>query len=530
MQVQIVSLKGEVCELKDKEEEALGQVETLKEKVSTLEKVVSVKDEEIQKEIFAREFIEEKFEESKMKVEKLEQDLSMREEEIRNLTETTGGTGSRLGSVGSEANRSFSTIHDVSVDEKMIEENMKLLMTPGKVSVHPSALSRVKGPSASSTPNKGSLGSIADELSNIQTPVNSSMPSPFCEKENKIEIFLDKLVDNVRKAVGYQIEHKKKKTLMSLLNKDILELKKIIEEVIDDLPSQDEFLTMKEANKDLEEKLNIANTALENLKSKIEENNLEECEEDETAEEYVANVSVKIEAVTSILETANSVLLAQTTTDTVETTTDLSLDPEMDVSGWQLDLEGIQLGSWQQRLVNLSKKRLSGQGSRSAFSTELSRSPVPGASKLWQSLYKRLDDLHRVSETSCDLIKMTEASFRDQSQLQISSQLQTLRPMPVMEMMSAGCQTEVEISVPKLTSTTSSQTEDNIVVEHTECLRENCFCPQSQLRQASETGSRWRTFFKGAFHLVFLFLFFTFLCAIEIDNDVYYPVSWYSLR
>ena len=177
-------MKGEVCELKDKEEEALGQVETLKEKVSTLEKVVSVKDEEIQKEIFAREFIEEKFEESKMKVEKLEQDLSMREEEIRNLTETTGGTGSRLGSVGSEANRSFSTIHDVSVDEKMIEENMKLLMTPGKVSVHPSALSRVKGPSASSTPNKGSLGSIADELSNIQTPDNSSMPSPFCEKEN----------------------------------------------------------------------------------------------------------------------------------------------------------------------------------------------------------------------------------------------------------------------------------------------------------------------------------------------------------
>ena len=38
----------------------------------------------------------------------------------------------------------------------------------------------------------------------------------------------------------------------------------------------------------------------------------------------------------------------------------MSLEPESDVSGWQLDLEGIQLGGWQQRLANYSKKRLSG--------------------------------------------------------------------------------------------------------------------------------------------------------------------------
>ena len=502
-------------------------VDDLKAKYSNMEMILSVKEEEITREIVARELVEEKLEETRSKVNKLEQDLSMKDEEIRNLTETTGGGASRLGSVGSNANNSFSTIHDVSVDEKMIEENLKMIVTPGKMSINPSVLSKIKGPSASSTPNKGSLGSIADELSNIQTP-GSSMPSPFCEKtETKIEVYLDRLVDKARKAIGAQLEPAKKKVFMSFMNKETMELKKIIEEFMYDLPTTEEFLALKEANKDLEERLNVASTAIENFQSKMDKNDYV-CEEDEdTAEDYVGNVSVKIDAVTSILKAANSVLLAQTHS---EETTDFSLDPEMDVSGWQLDLEGIQLGSWQQRLVsNLSKKRLSGQGNRSAFPTELSRSPVPGASKLWQSLYKRLDDLHKVSETSCDLIKMTEASFREHSQLQLSAHLHTTKSKAITELVSVSCQTEVEIQVPKPTSSIMIQTEDEDAASHKECKRENCFCPKSQIRD-SKRASKWRSLFRGVFYMVLLVLSFTFLCGLEIDGDVYYPVSWYSLR
>jgi len=49
-------------------------------------------------------------------------------------------------------------------------------------------------------------------------------------------------------------------------------------------------------------------------------------------------VSVKLEAVSKLLEEANSALLSQTGID------DMGIEPESDVSGWQLDLEGIQLG------------------------------------------------------------------------------------------------------------------------------------------------------------------------------------------
>ena len=92
----VVNLRAEVCEVKDKEEAALALVEKFKEKARNLEKVVSVKNEEIHREVIARELIEEKFEETKLKMNKLEQDISMKDEEIKNLTETTGAC--RLGS------------------------------------------------------------------------------------------------------------------------------------------------------------------------------------------------------------------------------------------------------------------------------------------------------------------------------------------------------------------------------------------------------------------------------------------------
>ena len=84
-----------MCDAKDKEDAALAQVEKLQEKTDKLEKAVSVKDQEINREIEAREMIEEKFEVTRLKMNKLEQDLSMKDEELSNLTETGGA--SRLG-------------------------------------------------------------------------------------------------------------------------------------------------------------------------------------------------------------------------------------------------------------------------------------------------------------------------------------------------------------------------------------------------------------------------------------------------
>ena len=84
-----------MCETKDKEDAALAQIERLQDKNDKLERVVTVKDQEIHREIEAREMIEEKFEETKLKMNKLEQDLSMKDEELRNFTETGGA--SRLG-------------------------------------------------------------------------------------------------------------------------------------------------------------------------------------------------------------------------------------------------------------------------------------------------------------------------------------------------------------------------------------------------------------------------------------------------
>ena len=159
----IVNLRAETAEAKEKEAAALALVEKLREKVEKVEQMVKKKDEEITKEILARELIEERFEDSRAKVDRLRQNLSMKEEEIRNLTETTG---SRLGSVGSSAgaNNSLSTVHDVSVDEKAIEAQQSLL-TPSKLALPSSGvLVKLRGPSASSTPNKLTLGSIAEEL------------------------------------------------------------------------------------------------------------------------------------------------------------------------------------------------------------------------------------------------------------------------------------------------------------------------------------------------------------------------------
>ena len=167
---------------------------------------------------------------------KLAQDLSMKDEELRNLTETTGAN-SRLGSVGgsSHGDRSFSAVHDVSVDEKGLEEHLKganLYLTPGKLP-NP-LLSRARGPSASSTPNKGT---IYEEFMNANND-GRGLPSPFCEKiEANVGTQLDGLIELVRKTIGVSMEANKKTHLIKLLTKEILSIKNLLEEIFEDLVS-----------------------------------------------------------------------------------------------------------------------------------------------------------------------------------------------------------------------------------------------------------------------------------------------------
>ena len=524
LEVKFVSSKAEACEAKDKEEAALLLVDKFREKVTKLEEVVQVKDEEINKEVTARELIEEKFEETKFKMSKLEQDLSMKDEELRNLTETTGA--SRLGSVGgsSHGDRSYSAVHDVSVDEKGLEEHLKganFYLTPGKLpsSSHNPLLSRARGPSASSTPNKGT---IYEEFMNANND-GRGLPSPFCEKkEAKIGTELDGLIELVRKTIGISMDQSKKTHLIKILTKEILSIKHLLEEVFEDLPSKDEIISLRDLNQDLEERLNAANTSIENLRAKIDHNNHDDVEEDDddTAEEEVASVSVKVEAVADLLRKTNSLVLAHTAS---ETETDFSLDPDTDTSGWQLDLEGIQLVNWKQKMI---QKRLSGHGLRSAFPSELSKSPVPG-SGLWQDLYRRLDDLNKASEMSRDLLLLANDSLREQSQLQMSASLAPNKSRVVTELTNVGCQTAGPVTSVGVTQTSS----EDAPVHHSdsECLRDNCFCSESQSREA-RVGSRWRSLFKGVFSLVLFLISFTFLFGVEIDNELYYPVTWWSLR
>ena len=515
----IVNLRAETAEAKEKEAAALALVEKLREKVEKVEQMVKKKDEEITKEILARELIEERFEDSRAKVDRLRQNLSMKEEEIRNLTETTG---SRLGSVGSSAgaNNSLSTVHDVSVDEKAIEAQQSLL-TPSKLALPSSGvLVKLRGPSASSTPNKLTLGSIAEELMDLnQINDNEALQSPFCEKkESKVGVALDRLFDNICKAIGTDLDPNRKKEFVTIIGREIFIVKHFLEEIINDLPNMEDFLSLKETNNHLEKKLSEANLCIDNLNLLKTENNskiAEEEEEEDVALEEVANISMKVGSLADRLRKANSQV--RRTEDT-----DFSLDPDTDVSGFHLDLEGIQLQSSEyQRLVNISKKMSSGQEARSAFPTELSRSPVPGNSLLWQSLHKRLEDLTKESEMSCDLLRLAGDSLRERS-LQSASLALTRSQPPTSEISNVQMQTEEAE-----TNHETTQTEET-VTPHTSCPTANCFCSRSEAKR--QTASRFSSMFRGVFITVLLLLFFTFFCGLQIDNDTYYPVTWYSLR
>merc|ERR1719206_1127398 len=197
VEVAMVTLRGEVEEGKERVAVLLKELDEEKDKRQVLEEEISNKNEQIKREISAREEVEERLENTQLDLRRVELELSVKDEAIRNFTAHSSKTESVGSSVGSGAD--ISMINDVSVDDRVIEENMKNpapVFTPGKLPLQ-SPIRR--GPSASSTPSKGRLGSIADELKEMDI---NGFPSPFCEKEasevkREVLKFVDKLGETV---------------------------------------------------------------------------------------------------------------------------------------------------------------------------------------------------------------------------------------------------------------------------------------------------------------------------------------------
>jgi hypothetical protein len=249
-----------------------------------------------------------------------------------------------MGSVESGGNVSNSLIHDVSVDDRVIEENFDTQAGAVPVFITPSRMTHFpikRGLSASSTPHKGRKGSIADELKDLES--TSGLPSPFCEKKEKggrargeIMKMLEMMGESVRKIMVNQVKPGQSGHTMVLLNRELVNVKKELDTKLEILTSSKELKELREKAFDLEEKLSEAKLEIEKLE------NANVGEKNNIPAEIVQQVETRVEATASLLQT--------TATEGAETPPDCSLEPESDLSSWQLDLEGIQLVDWNSQL------------------------------------------------------------------------------------------------------------------------------------------------------------------------------------
>ena len=540
MEVMMVSAKEEIEESKIREELMNKRLVEKFKKCSVMEAEIQEKIDQVNIERTAREDAEGKLEVTQVELQRLESELSVKDEEIRNLTR------SRFESVESGGNVSSSLIHDVSVDDRVIEENFDTLAGAVPVFITPSRVTHSpikRGPSASSTPHKGRKGSIADELQDLEA--SSGLPSPFCEKKEKggrvrgdIMKMLEMMGESVRKIMVNQVKPGQSGRAMVLLNRELVNVKKELDRKLESLTSSEELKELQDKAFDLEEKLSEAKLEiekLENAKVNVDEKN-------NIPAEIVQQVETRVEAMASLLQTTNSALLAAT--EGAETPPDCSLEPESDLSSWQLDLEGIQLVDWNsqlgKRLAHYTrcgkKNSLAELSCRSPmaiatsllkppYSTELTRSPAPNG-LLWQSLYKRLEDLQSATEVSRDLLTMAGDSMREQS----VNQSIIMFPKTVSCQTSTSTYSKASQADKPDTASQSAQTDPSLGMVHnspSSCLVENCFCSSSQTRATASMGYR---LFRTAGSLLLFVLAFTFLCGLEIEQDLYYPITWYPLR
>jgi len=175
LMLQLTQCRKEIKEKERREKELLTALNEREQECSRLGVGIVEREEQLQEERDAREGMEGRLEDLSREVEKMEMELSLKDLELRNFTNNTGLSGNTSNS----HSLNLSTLHDVSVDDRVLEEAR---VNPPPVT--PSRMVRPSGPSASSTPSsytkKNRPVSIGDEMK--QLGLDSSFLSPFSEK------------------------------------------------------------------------------------------------------------------------------------------------------------------------------------------------------------------------------------------------------------------------------------------------------------------------------------------------------------
>ena len=309
LEKELAEEKKEVLEARVREETAREQLEDRERECLKLHREVLLRREpsaegRVQEEAAAAERAKRELVEQE--VQRLRQELSMREEEVRSLTAAASYPKSPASSSQRSNNLSSSLIHDMSVDDRAIEEVMAasvkpLLITPSR-----------RGPSASSTPQKESIG---EELRGLAR--SPGVPSPFCEKGGDGEAdhltscpklrllrLQEGLAERMRRLVCDQVGEARTAQAMAGVNQAFAvyraDTQRCVEELHEDTKSGE-------------------------LESKV-------------GEKEVESARSRVTGLVSLLRTANDTLLGG-----VEASSDWSVDQGSNLSSWQFDLEGIQL-------------------------------------------------------------------------------------------------------------------------------------------------------------------------------------------
>ena len=393
-----------------------------------------LKDEEIRRvylELDGKEELVSQLEEQSVKMEaeleeadshlrRMETELAAREEEIKSMSALSGHSAA--------AGIHAANVLDVSVDDKLLMEDMSgsNSPTPNKKTVSTTPSNR--GPSASSTPNRSRRGSIVEELK--EAGFNTGFPSPLCGKgiqdqklAKRLLQEMDKWQSTVHRAIIEEVGGTGSAKLIAVLNKVMNGVKK---EVVWKEVDEEEAAREDELKKEVE--------ALKAQLALCQDELQKEKEATSKEKERFADLEMvegRVTEMACLLQAANRALLATGGQPASSRENSRPSSPgggavneltgEEDALGeWQLDLEGIELIEWNnnlsRKLVQYSKqlrddlsrveggRDLSMDGRRAYSLLEggkgLSRFQDKHNSLLLSSLFSRLDELNAETEKS----------------------------------------------------------------------------------------------------------------------------------
>ena len=316
----------------------------------------------------------------RQEIQKLKMELTMKEEEVKLFTDGTL-VGEPSDNQTRSSNLSFSLIHDLSVDDRVIEEVMRTSAKP--LNITPSR----RGPSASSTPQKTS---IMEELQGLRL----DFPLPFCEKVDLEEGHLavcpkaqvlklqEQLGEKMRKLVCDQVVEGRTGQVMAAINLAFSDCRVGTLQCLQGL-----YETAVKMNSD------ISSSECCNCKKEQTEN----CSHiyPDISEVSSDKKEVKNGTTETDVETENNPMVAARTPETSPNT---SLGIDIDMTGWNLDLEGIQLIETGRPSVG-RRAQYHPQGSRD-FSTEAKEAVLKLEKNPWLTFYHVMKELHSQAQRS----------------------------------------------------------------------------------------------------------------------------------